>query len=56
MTALEYMEQQLRKHQDNFYREFKRGVPHKMLYDILAKISHYEMAVEALRKVGNGNA
>ena len=51
MTALEYMEKQMQKHQQNFEREFKRGVPNKMLYDIIAKIGYYKAAVEALRKV-----
>ena len=50
MTALEYMERQVQKHQNNFYKEFKRGVPEEMLYDIALKIRYYESAVEALRK------
>ena len=51
MTALEYMERQVQKHQNNFHREFDRGVPKEQLFDIIAKIRHYEAAVEALRKV-----
>ena len=56
MTALEYMEKQVQKHSQNFEREFKRGVPNEQLYDIMAKISHYKAAAEALRKVGGFNA
>ena len=51
MTALEYMERQVQKHQNNFHREFDRGVPKEQLFDIIAKIRYYEAAVEALRKV-----
>lgn len=50
MTALEYMEKQLRKHQLNYERESARGVSEKMLDDIRAKIGYYEAAVEALKK------
>ena len=49
MTALEYMEKQLSKHQANYVRESNRGVPDKMLNDIQSKIEHYKQAVEALR-------
>ena len=55
MTALEYMEKQFEKHSKNFEREFKRGVPNEMLYDIMAKISYYKAACEALRKVVDGH-
>ena len=54
MTALEYMEKQLQKHQKNFEKEFRRGVPNEQLYHILEKASHYKAACEALRKVGDG--
>lgn len=56
MTALEYMEKQFQKHQKNFEKEFKRGVPNEQLYNILQKASYYKTACEALRKVGDGNA
>lgn len=56
MTALEYMERQLQKHNQNFEREFRRGVPNEQLYDIMEKINHYKQAVDALRKVGGFNA
>ena len=56
MTAFEYMEKQFQKHQKNFEKEFKRGVPNEQLYNILEKASHYKSACEALRKVGDGNA
>ena len=51
MTALEYMEKQLVKHHFNYEREKTRGVPEKMLNDILAKIGYYEAAVNALKGV-----
>ena len=56
MTTLEYMEKQLKKHRLNYERELYRGVSEEMLYNIALKISHYKAAVEALRKVGDGNA
>lgn len=52
MTALEYMEKQAAKHRRNYKREDARGVPTKMLRDILFKLHCYEMAVEALKKEG----
>ena len=55
MTALEYMEKQLMKHQVNYYREKNRGASAEMLDNINRKISYYEAAVEALRKVGADN-
>ena len=51
MTALEYMEKQVKKHIDNYYREVKRNVPEEQLQNILSKISYYEAAVKALKKV-----
>lgn len=56
MTALEYMEKQAEKHLKNLLREQMRGVPDSMLIDIGMKISYYNAAAEALRKVGDGNA
>ena len=50
MTALEYMKKCAQKHRFNYNREVLRGVPEEMLQNILAKISHYEAAVEALEK------
>ena len=52
MTALEYMEKQLQKHSRNYERESTRGVPEDMLNNISLKVSYYEEAVEALKKVG----
>ena len=49
MTALEYMEKQIQKHQRSYEREMLRGATEEMLYNIKLKISHYEAAVEALR-------
>ena len=49
MTALEYMEKQLHKHQMNYKRESARGVFEEMLENIQKKIGYYEAAVKALR-------
>lgn len=49
MTALEYMERQLKKHTMNLERERKRGAPEEVLDDIALKISYYEEAVEDMR-------
>ena len=49
MTALEYMEKQVKKHQLNFCREFDRGAPDEVLENIRNKISYYEAAVKALK-------
>ena len=51
MEALEYMEKQLLKHQVNYHREKLRSAPEYMLENIRLKISYYEAAIEALRKV-----
>ena len=51
MTALEYMERQVQKHRFNLNRESARGVPEDMLRNIELKVSYYEAAVEALKKV-----
>ena len=50
MTALEYMEKQAEKHRRNYEKEEARGVPNRMLRDILTKLHYYEAAVEALKK------
>ena len=55
MTALEYMEKQLRWNKRNYEMRSVGGAPEKMLNDILKKIGYYAAAVEALRKVGDGN-
>ena len=49
MTALEYMEKQLKKHRLNYDRELLRGLSEEMRYNIALKISYYKAAVEALR-------
>ena len=51
MTALEYMEKQLKKHRLNYDRSVERAVPQQMLEDIRAKIGYYEDAVNALKSV-----
>jgi DnaJ-domain-containing protein 1 len=50
MTALEYMEKQLIKNQQNYDIEEKRGAPEEMLNNIDKKIRYYQAAVDALRK------
>ena len=55
MTALEYMEKQVQKHKLNLIREEARKAPWEVIYNIERKIGYYEKAVEALRKVGDGN-
>ena len=49
MTALEYMEKQVKKHTMNFEREFARNAPEEVLCNIALKINYYEEAVEALK-------
>jgi hypothetical protein len=51
MTALEYMEKQLRKNQRIYNSEFKRGAPEEILRNIEKKIGYYEEAVNALKIV-----
>jgi hypothetical protein len=46
------MEKRLQKHRTNYANESARGAPAEMLQNIAEKISHYEAAVEALRKDG----
>ena len=53
MTALDYMKRQVLKHHMNYERESARGVPEEMLQNIQRKITYYEAAVEALKKVGD---
>ena len=52
MTTLEYMERQVENHKRNLERETARHVPEEMLRNIQTKINHYQVAVEALKKVG----
>ena len=56
MTALEYMEKQLHKHRQNFLQQYDRNAPEEVLANIRAKISFYEAAIEALRKVGGNES
>lgn len=49
MSALEYMEKQLKKHRSNFDREFFRGASEDVLRNICLKIGYYETAVAALK-------
>lgn len=53
MTALEYMERQLRKHARNYELEANRGASKQVTDNILAKIKYYAEAISALEKVGN---
>jgi hypothetical protein len=50
VTAIEYMEKQVKKHRLNYKRESERGVPKEVLLNIERKIGYYEAAVDALRK------
>ena len=50
MTALEYMEKQVQKHNANFNREMKRGASDEILANIAHKINYYETAVKLLRE------
>ena len=50
MTALEYMEKQVHKHNANFNREMERGASDEILANIAHKINFYEAAVQALRE------
>ena len=51
MTALEYMERQLRRHVLNHAQESGRGVPEEQLANIEKKIGYYAAAVAALKEV-----
>ena len=51
MTALEYMEKQLRKNSQNYAREFARDAPEEVLNNIMEKMLYYAAAAEALEKV-----
>ena len=48
MTALEYMEKQIQKHQRSYERELLRGATEEMLYNIALKITYYKEAAEEL--------
>lgn len=48
MTALEYMQRQLKKNQRNLEHEIARGASEEVLENIRRKIGYYEAAVEAL--------
>ena len=50
MTTIEFMQKQITKCRINYDREVKRNAPEEILNNIQAKISHYEVAVEALRR------
>lgn len=51
MTAVEYMEKQLRKNSQNYAREFFRDAPEEVLNNIMEKMLYYAAAAEALEKV-----
>lgn len=59
MTTLEYMERQIKKHKSTYSRESERNVPEEQLRNIEQKITHYEEAIEALKRImkeaENGN-
>lgn len=49
MTAIEYMEKQIRKHKLSLEKESARGAPEEQLANIRSKIGYYEEAADALR-------
>ena len=49
MTALEYMEKQIRQHRISLVHAVSRNAPTEMIENIRLKIEYYEKAVEALR-------
>ena len=51
MTTIEYFEKQLQKHRKNYEREVLRNAPTETIMGIINKISYYEQAVEALKKM-----
>ena len=51
MTAIEFMEKMLRKHQLDFKQQSERGANGAVLDNIQAKINYYEQAIEALKFV-----
>lgn len=51
MTAIEYMEKQIRKHQMSLNRETVRGATPEILQNIVSKVGYYTAAVEALKVV-----
>lgn len=51
MTALEFMEKQLRKCQYNFCKEVERDPASEAASNLRRKCQYYEEAIEALRKV-----
>ena len=53
MTAIEYMEKQLKKHLIDYEREIVRGVPEEVIHNIENKIGYYEAAIKALKGEGN---
>ena len=56
MTALEYMEKQLRKHEKDLEMERRRNAPSEVLGNIQKKIEHYKAVCDVLRKgVENDN-
>lgn len=54
MTTIEYMERQAKKHRLNYDREKRRNAHEDELRNIRAKIAHYETAIAALKKAGDG--
>ena len=52
MTALQYMQKQLEKHKVNLHRAIAKKSPDEEINGIKNKISYYDAAVDALKKVG----
>ena len=53
MTAIEFMEKQLKKHLIDYEREIVRGVPEEVIHNIENKIGYYEAAIKSLKGKGN---
>ena len=54
-NALEYMKKQVEKQAQNLERELLRKAPDEVIGNIVNKLSHYVLAVEALKIVGERN-
>lgn len=53
MTAIEYVEKQLRKCEINLEKEIKRDSPQEVIDNIKKKIGYYKECIEALQLISN---
>ena len=56
MTALEYMEKQIRKHRINLIKAINYNAPAEMIENIERKIGYYEEAIVALKERNNNES